>query len=111
MIFFRILFFKRITFILLNCLLLFSCGRVDKVLTPSDSAPEKKIDVTKIPNAVPKIEPKSRYGNPASYVVFGNVIMLWIAAGGMSKKVLRHGTGLNFMEEELLVAKLMICTQ
>ena len=28
-------------------------------------------DPAGIPDAVPKAEPKSRYGNPASYVVFG----------------------------------------
>ncbi len=28
-------------------------------------------DIMAIPDAVPKVEPRSRYGNPASYVVFG----------------------------------------
>ena len=95
-IFFRILFFKRITFILLNCLLLFSCGRVDKVLTPHDSAPEKKIDVTKIPNAVPKIEPKSRYGNPASYVVFGKRYYVMDSSRGYVEKGIASWYGTKF---------------
>ena len=55
----------------MSCLLLFSCGRLDKVITPGDAAPDKQVDVSTIPNAVPKHEPKSRYGNPESYVVFG----------------------------------------
>ena len=96
MIFFRILFFKRITFILLSCLLLFSCGRVDKVLTPSYSAPEKKIDVTKIPNAVPKIEPKSRYGNPASYVVFGKRYYVMDSSRGYVEKGIASWYGTKF---------------
>ena len=96
MIFFRILFFKRITFILLNCLLLFSCGRVDKVLTPSDSAPEKKIDVTKIPNAVPKLAPKSRYGNPASYVVFGKRYYVMDSSRGYVEKGIASWYGTKF---------------
>lgn len=33
-----------------------------------DSVPR---DVMAIPDAVPKVEPRSRYGNPASYVVYG----------------------------------------
>ena len=40
-------------------------------LEPSDDAPLQPRDVSDIPNAVPKHEPLSRYGNPASYVVYG----------------------------------------
>lgn len=36
-----------------------------------DSAPETEIDVSRIPNAVPRNEPRSKYGNPPSYVVNG----------------------------------------
>lgn len=36
-----------------------------------DGPPTRQVDVTKIPNAVPKIEPKSIYGNPVSYEVNG----------------------------------------
>ena len=71
MYFYQTFFFKRVLFILLSCLLLFSCGRLDKVIAPGDAAPDKQVDVSTIPNAVPKNEPKSRYGNPESYVVFG----------------------------------------
>ncbi len=58
---FAILFFSLLT----------SCSRLDKVVTIEDAAPDKHIDVSNIPNAKPKVEPKSRYGNPESYVVFG----------------------------------------
>ncbi len=36
-----------------------------------DGPPEIDLDVTHIPNATPKIEPMSRYGNPSKYEVFG----------------------------------------
>ncbi|HEX7046735.1 MAG TPA: septal ring lytic transglycosylase RlpA family protein [Gammaproteobacteria bacterium] len=39
--------------------------------TGGDGAPEKAFDASGIPDAVPKVEPYSRYGNPDSYVVFG----------------------------------------
>ena len=54
-------------------ILLSSCSSPPVKTKPStDGAPRNtKVDVTKIPNAVPKKEPKSRYGNPKSYVVFG----------------------------------------
>lgn len=38
-----------------------------------DSGPMPgSIDVSSIPNAIPRVEPKSRYGNPKSYVVRGD---------------------------------------
>lgn len=40
-------------------------------LEPADDAPPNPRDVSGIPNAVPRNEPLSRYGNPASYVVYG----------------------------------------
>jgi rare lipoprotein A len=40
-------------------------------LEPADDAPLNPRDVSGIPNAVPGNEPLSRYGNPASYVVYG----------------------------------------
>ena len=61
----------RILLWLVLCLQLGACGG-DK--TVKDSAPksrEVKVDIDKVPNAVPRVEPKSRYGNPESYVVFG----------------------------------------
>lgn len=40
-------------------------------LEASDDAPSQPRDVSDIPNAVPVNEPRSRYGNPVSYVVYG----------------------------------------
>ncbi|MEN8175150.1 MAG: septal ring lytic transglycosylase RlpA family protein [Pseudomonadota bacterium] len=37
----------------------------------ADSGPDRDIDVSEIPNAVPREEPPSRYGNPKTYSVFG----------------------------------------
>jgi rare lipoprotein A len=41
------------------------------LLEPADDAPRRPQDVSGIPNATPKHEPLSRYGNPVSYVVYG----------------------------------------
>ncbi len=41
------------------------------VLEPRDAAPANPRDVSNVQNAVPRLEPRSRYGNPASYVVYG----------------------------------------
>lgn len=36
-----------------------------------DTAPTQHVDLSSVKDAVPRVEPYSRYGNPASYVVFG----------------------------------------
>lgn len=36
-----------------------------------DGPPNYYVDVSKIPNAVPKVEPRAKYGNLATYKVFG----------------------------------------
>ncbi len=36
-----------------------------------DGPPRKHVDVASVPDAVPRVEPKSRYGNPRSYKVYG----------------------------------------
>lgn len=58
--------------VILCCLVLSlaACGSFSSV--KKDSAPRHgKIDFNAIPDAEPKPEPYSRYGNPESYVVFG----------------------------------------
>jgi rare lipoprotein A len=66
--------------LLLYLLLLSGCGTsVKTVETPTskpesvqqDGPPARPVDVSQIPDAVPRYEPRSRYGNPESYVVFG----------------------------------------
>lgn len=42
-----------------------------RVFEPSDNAPASPRDVSGVPDAVPRAEPRSRYGNPESYEVFG----------------------------------------
>jgi len=51
---------------------LYACGGGDAGVRPKvDGPPAKPRDVSRVPDAIPKQEPKSRYGNPSSYVVFG----------------------------------------
>ena len=46
-------------------------GAPPKVFQEPDGPPPIAIDVSTIPDAVPRDEPMSRYGNPASYEVDG----------------------------------------
>lgn len=41
------------------------------IAEPQDGPPDRPIDVALLQDAVPKVEPRSRYGNPDSYEVYG----------------------------------------
>lgn len=56
----------RLSLISLACCCLVACASRDGLPRNFSS-----FDAKNIPDAVPKVEPKSRYGNPSSYVVFG----------------------------------------
>tara|TARA_B110000196_G_C21005879_1_gene595328 strand:+ start:12 stop:836 length:825 start_codon:yes stop_codon:yes gene_type:complete len=62
----------------------------------SDKAPSKQVDVSKIPNATPKDEPKSRYGNPKSYVVFGKRYYVMESNKGFVEKGIASWYGTKF---------------
>lgn len=49
-----------------------ACSAISIVSGDKDSGPRPgSVDVSSVPDAVPKVEPRSKYGNPASYVVLG----------------------------------------
>lgn len=61
-------------FLVLLPLALTGCGTVSAPRgdgTARDGAPSQKIDIASIPDAVPRHEPRSKYGNPATYAVAG----------------------------------------
>jgi rare lipoprotein A len=61
------------TCVILVCLtvVLYACSFGGGVITRDTGPRPGSIDVSGIPDAVPKNEPRSKYGNPDSYVVFG----------------------------------------
>ncbi len=42
------------------------------IVAEHDGPPTRDIDVSSVPNAVPRVEPRSKYGNPTSYEVNGS---------------------------------------
>lgn len=89
---------KRLCAPVLVCLTLSACSSVKTVsgVSDRDAAPTKKVDVSKIPNAVPKNEPKSRYGNPKSYEVFGKRYYTMESSVGFVEKGLASWYGTKF---------------
>ena len=60
--------YSRAALVLLTITIVLSaCGRSPTI----DGAPRGSVDVASISDAQPKVEPRSRYGNPSSYTVFG----------------------------------------
>lgn len=59
-------------------MLLISCGGSNnkkpsnsRYQLDQDTGPDQPVDLSQVKDAIPKPEPRSRYGNPSSYVVFG----------------------------------------
>ncbi|MCX4188377.1 septal ring lytic transglycosylase RlpA family protein [Methylophaga sp. OBS4] len=73
-------------------LLLMSCGGV----TEKDSAPRKVPDVSQIPDAVPRDEPRSKYGNPRHYEVFGKSYYTLASSNGYREKGIASWYGTKF---------------
>lgn len=94
----RLLTAKRaIRFILfVTIFILSACSNVSVAPSSRDNAPSKQVDVSKIPNAVPKYEPKSRYGNPKSYVVFGKRYYVMESSKGYVEKGIASWYGTKF---------------
>lgn len=62
----------------------------------SDGPPDYHINVNNIPNAVPKYEARSKYGNPTSYVVFGKRYYVLQSAVGYNKRGIASWYGTKF---------------
>lgn len=65
----------------------------------NDGPPDHNVDVSQIPNAVPKALPKSRYGNPASYVVLGRRYHVKNSAIGYDERGIASWYGTKFHEK------------
>ena len=80
------------------------------VLEPSDAAPANPRDISNVQNAVPRVEPRSRYGNPASYVVYGKRYYTLKSAQATGKPGMPPGMAPNFMAGAPPVESRMTCT-
>ncbi len=76
--------------------LLSACSNVSIQPVIRNGTPNGNIDVSRIPNAVPKKESKSKYGNPKSYVVFGKRYYVMDESKGYIEKGIASWYGPNF---------------
>ncbi len=61
----------RVALIAFSCVAITACGSKPARRPYVDGAPGKAIDISKIPQPVPRFEPLSKYGNKSPYTVFG----------------------------------------
>ncbi len=73
-------------------LVLAACGRG----AVEDGYPTESVDVSTVPDAVPRVEPKSRYGNPPSYVVLGKRYYTLDRSDGYSERGVASWYGTKF---------------
>lgn len=86
--------FLRSTGLILAYLLLISCGGTPE--RDSAPTPQSVPDISKIPDAVPRDEPRSRYGNPSQYEVFGKNYYVMASARGYHAKGIASWYGTKF---------------
>lgn len=66
------------------------------VMVERDGAPKAPVDVSSIPDAVPRDEPRSRYGNPDSYEVFGKRYYVLNSSKGYVERGIASWYGTKF---------------
>ncbi|MDH3899849.1 MAG: septal ring lytic transglycosylase RlpA family protein [Gammaproteobacteria bacterium] len=65
-------------------------------LEPGDDAPKNPKDLSGIQDAVPRVEPRSRYGNPESYVVYGKRYYTKSSSAGYTERGIASWYGTKF---------------
>jgi len=77
-------------------LVLAGCSTSSRYSYHHDSAPDRDIDISKIPDATPINEPRSQYGNPDSYVVNGHRYYVMHEAEGYVERGIASWYGKKF---------------
>jgi rare lipoprotein A len=76
--------------------LLSACAQKSVIPRNTDSAPARPKDVSGVADAVPRHEPRSRYGNPAHYEVFGQRYYVLASAHGFTERGIASWYGNKF---------------
>ena len=82
--------------ILLTALLLQACSSSSRYKIHNDHGPAAPVDVSKIKDAIPKNEPRSKYGNPKNYKVLGKWYSVKKSSAGYKEKGISSWYGKKF---------------
>ena len=70
--------------------------RMPDIFEEADGGPDRKVNLASIPDAVPRVEPKSRYGNRSGYEVFGRRYHVLDSAKGFRERGVASWYGSKF---------------
>ena len=82
--------------ILFSALFLQACSSSSRYNIAQDHGPSSPVDVSEVSNAVPKVEPRSKYGNPKNYKVLGKWYSVRQSSKGYTKKGIASWYGKKF---------------
>ena len=93
--------YRTLFFLLLLPLALTACGTVSgprggATDTTRDGAPSQKVDVDSIPDAVPRAERRSKYGNPSTYAIAGKTYRIMSDNAGYQESGIASWYGTKF---------------
>lgn len=78
------------------CLFFLTACAANKFFQPADGPPSETVDISKIQNAVPTVEPKSLYGNAPHYCVLDHCYDVLESSKGYSEKGIASWYGTKF---------------
>jgi len=87
--------FKTAACLVIPVLLTAACSS-SRYAMHQDRGPKQDINVSKIPDAVPRVEARSKYGNPESYVVMGRRYNVMKTANGFRQRGIASWYGSKF---------------
>ncbi len=83
-----------------SLLLLTGCGEIppfgSTLKAPADSAPSQQVDLSQVADAIPRLEPRSRYGNPETYTVAGKTYRVRKSSQGFIETGIASWYGTKF---------------
>ncbi len=82
--------------LLLSAILLQACSSSTRYKIHQDHGPADPVDVSDIKDAVPKAEPRSKYGNPKNYKVLGKWYSVKESSAGYKEKGIASWYGKKF---------------
>lgn len=82
--------------ILFSALLLQACSSSSRYKIEQDYGPSDPVDVSNVKDAIPKTEPRSKYGNPQNYKVLGKWYSVKESSKGYTKKGIASWYGKKF---------------
>jgi rare lipoprotein A len=82
--------------ILFIALLLQACSSSSRYKIHQDHGPSAPVDVSHVKDAIPKVEPRSKYGNPKNYKVLGKWYSVKQSSAGYQEKGIASWYGKKF---------------